>query len=165
MSKAEPVRLGLPSSFERDELVAVALELGPDNLALRNVAEALGVPRTTVYNHVRSPDELGQLVLSSIFASLAAPPGAPSSGERWESQLEAFALRHRETLLAAGPWVRYYDPNVHITRESPSRRPHYRGADHRGLLGGGRRPRRYSGPLPRRGVGTRRGRAHARRTR
>ena len=56
MANAEQVRLGRPSSFEREELIAAALELGPDNHALRNVAEALGVPRTTVCQTRRSAD-------------------------------------------------------------------------------------------------------------
>ena len=140
MSKAEPVRLGRPSSFERDELVAVALELGPDNLALRNVAEALGVPRTTVYNHVRSPDELGQLVLSSILndhraARCAVQRRAVGVAAR---SVRVAASRNPVGCRAVGALLRPQRPH---TRESPSRRPHYRGADHRGLLGGGRRPR------------------------
>jgi AcrR family transcriptional regulator len=109
---------GRPLTIEREQLVAAALDLGPDNLALRDIAEALSVPRTTVYYHVRSPTELGRLVLSTL---LAAGRGASSSGaddEAWQAQLELFALRQRNGLLAAGPWLRYYDPGVHIGPET-----------------------------------------------
>jgi len=115
---------GRPVTVEREELVAAALDLGPDNLALRDIAEALAVPRTTVYNHVRSPAELGRLVLSALLATGRGAPSTRVDGETWQTQLELFARRQRNGLLAAGPWLRYYDPEVHIGPET------LRDADH-----------------------------------
>ena len=117
MATTEQPRVGRPSSFERDELVAVALRLGPDDLAVKRVADALDVPRTTVYNHLRSPSELGKLVLSSVLAAVEGDD-VTLAGDGWDARLEAFAVHQRDALLAAGPWLRYYDPEVHITSAS-----------------------------------------------
>ena len=94
--------------------MAVALELGPDNLDMRSVADVLAVPRTTVYNHVRSPEELGRLVLSSLLDAWQEPARGPLGVGPWPAQLEAFAMRLRDRLLSVGPWLRYYDPDVHV---------------------------------------------------
>ena len=107
-------RGGRRSSFEQSELMAVALELGPDNLDMRSVADALAVPRTTVYNHVRSPEELGRLVLSSLLDAWQEPARGPLGVGSLPAQLEAFAMRLRDRLLSVGPWLRYYDPDVHV---------------------------------------------------
>src|SRR5579862_3505070 len=96
---------GRPVTIEREQLVAAALELGPDNLALRDIAEALAVPRTTVYYHVRSPTELGRLVLSTLLATGRGAPSLRVDDEPWQAQLESFARRQRNGLLAAGPWL------------------------------------------------------------
>jgi AcrR family transcriptional regulator len=109
---------GRPVTVEREQLLAAALDLGPDNLALRDIAEALGVPRTTIYYHVRSPTELGGLVLSALLAAGRRAPGNCAEDETWQTQLELFAVRQRNGLLAAGAWLRYYDPAIHIGPET-----------------------------------------------
>jgi TetR/AcrR family tetracycline transcriptional repressor len=116
MAEAGPTRRGgRRSSFEQSELIAVALALGPDDLDVRSVADALAVPRTTVYNHVKSPEELGRIVLSSLLDTRHdAATGRLDDAPPWQGELESFALRVRDRLLAAGPWLRYYDPDVHI---------------------------------------------------
>jgi len=107
-------RGGRRSSFERSELIAVALELGPDNLDMRSVAGALAVPRTTVYNHVGSPEELGRLVLLALLDTPPAPTNGSLDNGPWRAQLESFAVRLRDQMLSVGPWLRYYDPDVHV---------------------------------------------------
>jgi AcrR family transcriptional regulator len=102
--------------LDQEKLVAVAVSLGPDRLTLREVADTLGVPRTSVYNHVRSPQALGQLVLSSILDRFEAHPFQPSRSPSWVAQLEAFADRTRAELLAAGPWLRFFNPELHWRR-------------------------------------------------
>lgn len=109
------VRRGRPSSYDRAQLIAVAKRLGPDRLSLTTVANELGVPRTTLYNSLTGPDSLGQLVLSSILSESGATAVRPKRHQPWHDQLEAFAHRERTALLAAGPWLRFYDPSTHIT--------------------------------------------------
>jgi len=107
-------RRGRRSSFERSELIAVALELGPDNLDVRSVAGALAVPRTTVYNHVGSPEELGRLVLLALLDTPPERANESLDNGPWQAQLEAFAVRLRDQMLSVGPWLRYYDPDIHV---------------------------------------------------
>lgn len=118
MSDSQPTRRGRPSTFDLADLIAVAIELGPDKVTLNKVASALAVPRTTVYNRVRSPTELGQLVLSSLIGAVPPGGGEPAGNAPWQAHLEAFARAQRVALLAAGPWLRFYDPEIHVPRET-----------------------------------------------
>jgi TetR/AcrR family transcriptional regulator, tetracycline repressor protein len=111
---AKAARRGRPSRIERENLIAVALQLGPENLALSVVAKSLDVPRTTVYNYVRTPEELGQLVLSSLLDALEDSATRVRDLVSWEAQLKRYAINLRDTLIGVGPWLSYYDPDVHI---------------------------------------------------
>ena len=98
---------GRPPSFSRDELIAAARRLGPDNIGLQAVAEELGVARTSLYWHVRDQAELGELVLAAIVDDASVGDWTPDEGATWQDWLEAFARTLRRTMLAAGSWVRY----------------------------------------------------------
>jgi AcrR family transcriptional regulator len=98
---------GRPPSFSRDELIAAARRLGPDNIGLQAVAEELGVARTSLYWHVRDQAELGELVLAAIVDDASVGDWTPDDGATWQDWLEAFARTLRRTMLAAGSWVRY----------------------------------------------------------
>jgi AcrR family transcriptional regulator len=98
---------GRPPSFSRDELIAAARRLGPENIGLQAVAEALGVARTSLYWHVRDQAELGELVLAAVVDEASIGDWTPGEGATWEQWLEAFARTLRRTMLAAGAWVRY----------------------------------------------------------
>lgn len=123
-------RTGRPASFDQKELVAAALRLSPEGLTLREVADSLEVPRTTVYNRVRNPQELGRMVVSALLeaaerrvpAPIRERPGREArrkAGEgSWERALEAFAVGRRDVLVAVGPWLRYFDPAVHVGPDS-----------------------------------------------
>lgn len=108
-----PRRRGRPATVERDDLIRVALERGPDRLNLREIAAQLDVPRSTIYNHVRNPADLGRLVLSSLLSPISwlVPPGG------WRERLESFARQERAALLAAGEWLRFLD-NLQIRQDS-----------------------------------------------
>jgi AcrR family transcriptional regulator len=105
-------RVGRPRRFEADALISCALSLGPDHLALRDIADALGVPRTTIYNSVRSSDEVGRMVLASLVAGGYDASWENLEHESWQAWLEAFAQRTRDMLLAAGPWLRFWNPEL-----------------------------------------------------
>jgi AcrR family transcriptional regulator len=98
---------GRPPSFSRDELIAAARRLGPDNIGLQAVAEELGVARTSLYWHVRDQAELGELVLAAIVDEASVGDWTPDDDATWQDWLEAFARTLRRTMLAAGSWVRY----------------------------------------------------------
>ena len=105
-------RAGRPPRFERDELIAAALEVGPEHLALRDVSVVLGAPPTTIYNHVRSSDELGRLVLASLLATEPATPWPLGDEHPWPTLLADFAVRTRAALFAAGSWLKYWTPGI-----------------------------------------------------
>ena len=92
--------------------------------ALRDVAGALGVPCTTVYNHVRSPEALGRLVLSSILTAYTSPVSRPSEGDPWTKHLQVFADQTRAGMLASGPSLRFYEPAAQITPDMLRRADH-----------------------------------------
>jgi AcrR family transcriptional regulator len=98
---------GRPPSFSREELIAAARRLGPDNIGMQAVAEELGVARTSLYWHVRDQAELGELVLAAVVDEAGVGDWTPDAGASWDQWLDAFARTLRRTMLAAGSWVRY----------------------------------------------------------
>lgn len=114
----EAPRRGRPSAFTDDELLAVAQELGPDHLALRDVSAALGVPRTTLYNRITGPEQLGSLVLLSLLRDAAPEPWSPRAEAGWQECLHSFAQNLYDQLVAAGPWLRFFAPEVHIAEQT-----------------------------------------------
>lgn len=105
---------GRPRAFNDDDLIRAALELGPDRLSLGDVAAALGVPRSTVYNRVANPEDLGALVLSSRLESvLDTGWSAPAQGD-WRDCLRSWVLHLRAAMLAGGPWIRYFQAERHL---------------------------------------------------
>lgn len=101
------------SGLDRDEVVRVALQLldevGLDGLTMRSLAERLGVKAASLYWHLRSKEELEELMIEAINAEL--PDVDPNV--QWRDQLAALAtgwrsvlLRHRDAArLAMGRFV------------------------------------------------------------
>jgi len=110
-------RRGRPPTFTRDELIAAAKQLGPDDLGLQAVARALGVARTTLYWHVRDENELGELVLASILNEAGVRDWAPGDVP-WDEWLAAYARTLRSTLLQADDWLRYATGRLFYSHES-----------------------------------------------
>jgi AcrR family transcriptional regulator len=102
---------GRPRRFEERDLVQAALALGPEQLALGAVSDALGAPRTTIYNHVRSSDDLGRLVLASLLGRSYDELPVVDHERPWPDLLTTFADEIRTAMLAAGPWLRYLSPD------------------------------------------------------
>jgi AcrR family transcriptional regulator len=103
---------GRPRRFDEDDLIQTALAFGPDQLALGAVSDALGAPRTTIYNHVRSTDELGRLVLASLLGRAFDRLPDVDRTQPWPELLTNFADEMRTSMCAAGPWLRYLSANL-----------------------------------------------------
>ncbi|HEY6499718.1 MAG TPA: TetR/AcrR family transcriptional regulator C-terminal domain-containing protein [Streptosporangiaceae bacterium] len=88
----------------RERIVAVALELldeaGLDGLALRRLAERLGIRAPTLYWHVRDKRELLDLLAGAILEEALAGWREPQPGQPWWEWLAARARIMRTALLA-----------------------------------------------------------------
>ncbi len=105
---------GRRPSFTEEQLIGVALDIGPHGISLREVADRLGVARMTVYNRVNSPEALGRLVLLSVLNSVAGSDTPHIGQAGWRAQVETYALRTRDKMFRAGAWLRFFDPAAHI---------------------------------------------------
>ena len=105
---------GRPRAFNDDDLIRAALELGPDRLGLSEVASALGVPRSTVYNRVANPEDLGALVLSSRLQAVLAAGWTPPAHGDWRDCRRGWVLHLRAAMLGSGPWIRYFQAERHL---------------------------------------------------
>ena len=106
--------VGRPRSFDDDQLVRAALDLGPTRLNLREIARRLGVPRTTVYNRVRNVDELGALVLGCLMGEVLSQGWAAPVDGTWRECLASWVLHFRDAMLCGGAWIQFFDPVMHI---------------------------------------------------
>jgi TetR/AcrR family tetracycline transcriptional repressor len=111
-------RRGRPPTFSREELLAAARRLGPDGIALQNVAHALGVARTSLYWHVRDQDELGELVLAELVHDATAGGWTPEMDAPWSDWLDTYARALRATLLAGAGWLRYATGRLFYTEQA-----------------------------------------------
>lgn len=85
--------------LSRKMLVAAALRVlereGIDGLSMRKVAAELGVKAASLYWHVRSKEQLLDLLTDELMAD-AEPP--PRQGD-WREQLREYSMRYRRHLL------------------------------------------------------------------
>jgi AcrR family transcriptional regulator len=90
--QAAAARVGRPPSVTVPQIVAVALELGLDNLSLKQVADRLGVGLATLYRHVGTRDELLRLASFELMLRRQAPV---AESAHWSE----VARQYAETLL------------------------------------------------------------------
>jgi AcrR family transcriptional regulator len=80
----------------RDQIVAAAIEIadeqGIDSLSIRRIATRLGVGATSLYWHIKSKDDLYELMYDSTTAEIELPQ---PTGD-WRADLRTLALRTRE---------------------------------------------------------------------
>jgi TetR/AcrR family tetracycline transcriptional repressor len=86
--------------LDRGQVVGAALDLldevGLDGLTMRRLAEKLSVTATALYRHVRSKEDLLELLAEEICTGAREPdPGLP-----WRKRLEVLAQENRRVLLA-----------------------------------------------------------------
>jgi AcrR family transcriptional regulator len=91
----QPEQPGKPP-LTRDQIVATAIEIadedGIDSLSIRRIATRLGVGATSLYWHVKSKDELFELMYDSTTAAIELPE---PTGD-WRADLRTLALRTHE---------------------------------------------------------------------
>ena len=81
--------------------VALADEHGPDEVTMRKVAKAVGSGTMSLYRHVRTKEELLDLMADAVVGEGG---GAPVSGVGWRSALREMARRERAVYLRH-PWA------------------------------------------------------------
>ena len=90
--------------LSREQIVAAAMELadaeGLDAVSVRKIAARLGAGATSLYWHVRSKNDLFELMFDAAFADLKLPE---PSGD-WRTDLRANCLALEE-LNRRHPWV------------------------------------------------------------
>jgi TetR/AcrR family transcriptional regulator, tetracycline repressor protein len=91
---------GSEPRLTKGEIVRAALDLlkkdGYESFSMRGLATALNIKSPSLYWHVRSKDELFDLVVDAILAECQLPP----SGQReWDDQLAEVARELRRVLL------------------------------------------------------------------
>ena len=90
--------------LSRDDIVEAAVRIldaeGVDALTVRRLGEELNTGSATLYWHIASKDELGELVYDHVMGEIELPEPDPS---RWEDQVKDLArqayrvmLRHRD---------------------------------------------------------------------
>ena len=86
--------------LDRAEIVRVALELldtqGLDSFSMRRLAVALDIKSPSLYWHVRSKEELYDLIIDTVYGACALPDDA---GEPWDARVLAVAMNLRRTFL------------------------------------------------------------------
>lgn len=87
--------------LDRTEIVRVALELlerqGVDAFSMRGLATALNIKSPSLYWHVRSKDELFDLVVDAVLGECVLPEHGTESD--WREQLAEIAREMRRVLL------------------------------------------------------------------
>jgi AcrR family transcriptional regulator len=103
---AKPGRRRQPLS--RDAIVDAALALleaeGADALTVRRLAEELGTGSATLYWHIGSKEELGELVYDRVMGELELPEPDPV---RWQEQLKDLARQVYRVMLRHNDLVRF----------------------------------------------------------
>ena len=89
--------------LSRERVLRAAVELadtsGIESLTMRALGRALGVEAMSLYNHVRSKDEILDGIVDLIVGDIHVPP----SGTPWKSAMRERAISAHEVLLTH-PW-------------------------------------------------------------
>jgi AcrR family transcriptional regulator len=97
--------VGRPARYNREQVARVAFEIadreGFDAVSMRRVAQELGAGTMTLYNYVRTKDELVALMDDQFMAGLLL--GAEESARPWPDAFLAI-LRRTYRLRIAHPW-------------------------------------------------------------
>jgi AcrR family transcriptional regulator len=94
--------------LSRDAIVDAALALlakeGADALTVRRLAEELGTGPATLYWHIASKEELGELVYDRVMGEIELPEPDPA---RWQEQLKDLARQTYRVMLRHNDLVRF----------------------------------------------------------
>jgi AcrR family transcriptional regulator len=102
-----PGRRAGKAPLTRERIVHAAIEIldqeGLDAMSTRRVAEALDTGSASLYAHVKSRDELLELVIDQIAADIRVPRADPAS---WAEQLRSYGQGARAVWSAHGDLTR-----------------------------------------------------------
>lgn len=101
-SLAQPATTPEPATkppLDREQLIKAALGLldkvGLNGLTMRNLADELGIKAGSLYWHVRSKEELLDLLADAVCTGITEP----SKEWHWRKRLETIAYEYRRALL------------------------------------------------------------------
>ncbi|HEY1176798.1 MAG TPA: TetR family transcriptional regulator [Phytomonospora sp.] len=90
---------GTGTRLDRAEIVRVALELldtqGLDTFSMRRLAQALEIKSPSLYWHVRSKEELYDLIIDTVYGKCPLPDETLA----WDARLTELALSLRKVFL------------------------------------------------------------------
>ncbi|WP_326835312.1 TetR/AcrR family transcriptional regulator C-terminal domain-containing protein [Amycolatopsis rhabdoformis] len=108
-TSAPPRRAGRPARINREQLVDAVLSLvdaeGLEAVSMRRLAAILDVKSPSLYNHVRTKEELLDLAADSVVATVDA---TSFDTEHWLVGLERWARSYHEAILGHPnmvPWL------------------------------------------------------------
>ncbi|WEO99533.1 TetR/AcrR family transcriptional regulator [Streptomyces sp. FXJ1.172] len=104
--------------LSRERVVEAAFDVldrqGLDGLSMRQVASELGVAVSALYAHVRSKDDLLELMYTRLFDGFQMPEPDP---ERWQEQVRDYARTGRQRLMSHRDMARISMAHVPFTAE------------------------------------------------
>jgi AcrR family transcriptional regulator len=109
-----PARIPLTRERIVDAAYVVLDREGYDRLSMRQVATELGVAVSALYAHVRSKDELLELMYNRLFEGWSIPDPDP---DRWQEQIKDYARESRARLTRHRDMARISMTQVPFTRE------------------------------------------------
>src|SRR5689334_22565195 len=96
-------RGGRSRPLSRDGIVDVAIQIldreGIDAVSMRRIAQDLDTGPSSLYAHVANKDELLELIIERIAATIEIPR---PDGRRWKAQLKKIAMDLYTALAAHG---------------------------------------------------------------
>ena len=105
-------RRGLQPPLTRDQIATAAIGLadadGVHGVTMRRVAAELGCGTMSLYRHVRSKDELLDIMIDAVVGEEGAVPPAGPSGD-WRADLAMMARAQRNAFLRH-PWLPLVTP-------------------------------------------------------
>jgi AcrR family transcriptional regulator len=119
--RERPARVHVTPAREplsRERVVEAAFDVldrqGLDGLSMRQVASELGVAVSALYAHVRSKDDLLELMYTRLFDGFRMPEPDP---ERWQEQIRDYARAGRQRLMSHRDMARISMAHVPFTAE------------------------------------------------
>jgi AcrR family transcriptional regulator len=97
---AEKPRQTLNRDRVLEGAVALADEIGIEELTIRRLAEVLGTKPMTIYYHVPSKDEIVDGMVEVVFSEIDKPP----ADEDWRSAIRKRCVSAR-TVISRHPWA------------------------------------------------------------
>jgi AcrR family transcriptional regulator len=93
---------GRPARLTRDQILDVARAFDPRTLTMQALADELGVDRKSLNYHVKSRDDLMELLAADAFATALTRLELAADAD-WRDILREYVTAMRDCLMAVGP--------------------------------------------------------------